>query len=149
MVFEAKDQCPSQWSAIDFIAGKIGCTAETLPRWVHQAERDQALREGPTTTEQRRVKELEREVRELRKANEILKLASAFSPSRSSTAASDRELDAQWLRAGRPGAGPVHTTAAARRCPRPSLGSRVAIRVHPVHRAAGRGRHRGVGRLAW
>jgi transposase len=78
MVFEAKDAYPSQWAAIESIAGKIGCTKETLRRWVRQAERDKGLREGPTTDEQRRVKELEREVRELRKANEILKLASAF-----------------------------------------------------------------------
>ena len=60
------------------IAAKIGCTAETLRRWVRQGEHDRGLREGSTTAEQRRVKELEREVRELRKANEILKLASAF-----------------------------------------------------------------------
>jgi transposase len=78
MVLEAKDQYPSQWAAIESIAAKIGCTAETLRRWVRQAERDRGLRDGPTTAEQQRVKELEREVRELRKANEILKLASAF-----------------------------------------------------------------------
>jgi transposase len=78
MVFEAKDQYASQWAAIESIAGKIGCTAETLRRWVRRAERDRGLREGSTTAEQQRVKELEREVRELRKANEILKLASAF-----------------------------------------------------------------------
>jgi transposase len=78
LVLEAKDQYASQWAAIESIAAKIGCTAETLRRWVRQAERDGGLREGPTSVEQRRVKELEREVRELRKANEILKLASAF-----------------------------------------------------------------------
>jgi len=78
MVFEAKDQYPSQWAAIESIAGKIGCTAETLRRWVRQTERDQGLRDGPGTAEQQRIKALEREVRELRKANEILKLASAF-----------------------------------------------------------------------
>ena len=78
MVFDAKDQYPSQWAAIESIAGKIGCTAETLRRWVRQGERDSGAREGSTTAEQQRVKELEREVRELRRANEILKLASAF-----------------------------------------------------------------------
>ena len=78
MVFDAKDQYPSQWAAIESIAGKIGCTAETLRRWVRQGERDAGVREGATTAEQQRVKELEREVRELRRANEILKLASAF-----------------------------------------------------------------------
>jgi transposase len=78
MVFDAKDQYASQWAAIESISAKIGCTAETLRRWVRQGERDSGAREGPTTTEQQRVKELEREVRELRRANEILKLASAF-----------------------------------------------------------------------
>ena len=78
MVFEAKDQYPSQWAAIESISEKLGCTAETLRRWVRQAERDAGKRPGPTTTEQQRIKELEREVRELRKTNEILKLASAY-----------------------------------------------------------------------
>jgi transposase len=78
MVFEATGQYPSQWAAIESIAGKIGCTAETLRRWVRRAERDQGLSQGPSTVEQDRVKALEREVRELRRANEILKLASAF-----------------------------------------------------------------------
>ena len=78
MVFDAKDQYPSQWAAIKSIAGKIGCTAETLRKWVRQGERDSGLRAGPTTIEQQRIKDLEREVRELRKTNEILKLASAY-----------------------------------------------------------------------
>jgi transposase len=78
MVVEAKDQYESQWAAIESIAAKIGCTAETLRRWVRQHERDSGQREGLTTDEQQRIKDLEREVRELRKANEILKLASAF-----------------------------------------------------------------------
>ncbi|MEB2349101.1 MAG: IS3 family transposase [Comamonadaceae bacterium] len=78
MVFEAKDQYPSQWAAIESIASKIGCTAETLRRWVRQGERDSGVRPGATTAEQQRIKELEREVRELRKTNEILKLASAY-----------------------------------------------------------------------
>ena len=78
MVVEAQGQHESQWAAMVSIAGKIGCTAETLRRWVRQAERDGGQREGLTTTEQQRIKDLEREVRELRKANEILKLASAF-----------------------------------------------------------------------
>jgi len=78
VVMEAREQYDSQWAAIESIAGKIGCTAETLRRWVRQHERDSGQREGVTTAEAKRVKELEREVRELRKANEILKLASAF-----------------------------------------------------------------------
>ncbi len=77
MVFDAKEQYPSQWAAIESIAGKIGCTAETLRRWVRQGERDSGMPPGPTSTEQQRIKELEREVRELRETNEILKLASA------------------------------------------------------------------------
>ena len=77
-VFDAKDQYASQWAAIESIAGKIGCTAETLRKWVRQGERDSGARAGPTTVEQQRIKELEREVRELRKTNEILKLASAY-----------------------------------------------------------------------
>jgi transposase len=78
MVAEAKGQYESQWAAIESIAAKIGCTAETLRRWVRRHERDTGQREGLTTTEHERIKALEREVRELRKANEILKLASAF-----------------------------------------------------------------------
>jgi transposase len=78
MVFDGKDQHPSQWAAIESIAAKIGCTPETLRRWVRQGERDSGAREGPTTSEQQRVRELEREVRELRRANEILRLAGAY-----------------------------------------------------------------------
>ena len=78
MVFDAKDQYPSQWAAIESIASKIGCTAQTLRRWVRQGERGRGVREGPAPAERQRVTELEREVRELRRANEILKLASAF-----------------------------------------------------------------------
>lgn len=78
MVAECRADHPSHWSAIESIAGKIGCTAQTLHTWVRQHERDTGQREGTTTAEHKRVKELEREVKELRRANEILKLASAF-----------------------------------------------------------------------
>ena len=78
MVVESQSEHDSQWAAIESIAGKIGCTAETLRRWVRQHERDSGQREGVTTVEAQRIKDLEREVRELRKANEILKLASAY-----------------------------------------------------------------------
>src|SRR4051812_28445854 len=78
MVLEHGGDHASQWSAIGSIAAKIGCTAETLRKWVRQAERDQGLRAGPTTAEQERIKTLEREVRELRQANEILRKASAY-----------------------------------------------------------------------
>ena len=68
----------SQWAAIGSIAAKMGCTAETLRKWVRQAERDQGRRAGVTSTERDRLKELERENRELKRANEILRKASAF-----------------------------------------------------------------------
>lgn len=78
MVEESAGQHDSQWAAIESVAAKIGCTSETLRRWVRQRERDTGKREGTTTSEQERLKALEREVKELRKANEILRLASAF-----------------------------------------------------------------------
>jgi transposase len=78
MVVEQQAEHGSQWATIRSIAEKIGCTAETLRRWVLQAERDQGIRPGLTTEERGRLKELEREVRELRRANEILRKASAF-----------------------------------------------------------------------
>ena len=78
MVFEHRAEHESQWAAVVSIAGKIGCTAQTLLSWVRRHERDSGQREGPSTAEEQRVNALEREVRELRKANEILKLASAF-----------------------------------------------------------------------
>ena len=68
----------SQWAAMQSIASKIGCTAETLRSWVRQAERDAGRRPGLTTDEQARLKALERENRELRRANEILRKASAY-----------------------------------------------------------------------
>ena len=77
LVLEHQDGHSSQW-AIESIAGKIGCTAETLRNWVRRAERDQGLRPGLTTDERARMKALEREVRELRQANEILRKASAY-----------------------------------------------------------------------
>ncbi|URI11612.1 IS3 family transposase [Aquincola tertiaricarbonis] len=78
MVQEHRGEYPSLWAAIESIAPKIGCVPQTLNEWVKRAEVDAGVREGVTTSEAERVKELEREVRELRKANEILKLASAF-----------------------------------------------------------------------
>ena len=78
MVFEHQAEYDSQWSAMNSIAGKIGCTAETLRKWVRRAERDQGLREGLTSSDRERLKALERENRELKRANEILRKASAF-----------------------------------------------------------------------
>ena len=78
MVREHGAEHPSQWAAIESIAAKLGCTSETLRRWVRQSERDAGQRPGVTTDERRRVKELERENFELRRANEILRKASAY-----------------------------------------------------------------------
>ena len=78
MVLEHQDEHNSQWAAIGSIAAKIGCTAETLRKWVRQAERDQGRRPGLTTDERERLKQQEREIRELRRANEILRKASAY-----------------------------------------------------------------------
>ena len=78
MAQEQRGEYPSLWAAIESIAPKIGCTSETLRRWVRQAERDRGMRSGPTTDEQARMKALERENRELRQANEILRKASAY-----------------------------------------------------------------------
>jgi transposase-like protein len=78
IVAEHRSQYGSQWAAIQSIAGKIGCTSESLRRWVQRAERDQGVRPGPSTEERERLKQLERENRELKRANEILRTASAF-----------------------------------------------------------------------
>jgi len=78
MVEEHLEEHSSQWAAIQSIAQKIGCTAETLRRWVVQAQRDAGHRPGLTSSERERLKQLERENRELKRANEILRKASAF-----------------------------------------------------------------------
>ena len=78
MVLEHTEEHASQWAAICSIAGKLGMTSETLRRWVRQVERNKGLRPGLTNDERTRMKELERENRELKRANEILKSAAAF-----------------------------------------------------------------------
>ncbi len=78
MVQEHRSEHPSLWAAIESIAAKVGCVPQTLHTWVKQDEVDAGQRVGVSTAEAQRIKELERENRELRKANEILKLASAF-----------------------------------------------------------------------
>ncbi len=78
MVFELQREYPSQWQAIVSIASKIGCTAETLRNWIRRAEVDTGRRAGVTSDERSRIKEFERENRELRRANEILRKASAY-----------------------------------------------------------------------
>ena len=78
MVQQHRGEYPSLWAAIESIAPKIGCVPQTLNEWIKRDEIDNGMRAGVTTTDQQRLKELERENRELRKANEILKLASAF-----------------------------------------------------------------------
>ncbi len=78
MVQEHRGEYPSLWAAIESIASKIGCVPQTLHEWVKRYEIDTGMRDGVTSEERERIKALEREVKELRRANEILKLASAF-----------------------------------------------------------------------
>ena len=78
LVFEHQGEHASQWAAIGSIASKIGCTPETLRKWVRRAERDQGLRSGMTGSDREQLKALERENRELKRANEILRKASAY-----------------------------------------------------------------------
>jgi transposase-like protein len=78
MVQEHRGEYPSQWAAIESIAPKIGCVPQTLHGWVQRYEIDTGVRDGVTSADALRMRELEREVKELRRANEILKVASAF-----------------------------------------------------------------------
>jgi transposase len=78
LVFEHQGEHTSQWAALNSIASKIGCTPETLRKWVRRAECDQGLRGGMTSSEREQLKALQRENRELKRANEILRTASAF-----------------------------------------------------------------------
>ena len=78
LVREHEPEFPSQWAAISSVAGKMGCTPETLRKWVRQSERDSGHRGGLTTDERQRLKDLERDNRELRRTNEILRKASAY-----------------------------------------------------------------------
>ncbi len=78
LVFDHQSEHDSQWAALNSIASKIGCTAETLRKWVRRAEIDQGKREGLTSSDRERLKELERDNRELKRANEILRKAAAF-----------------------------------------------------------------------
>jgi transposase len=78
LVFESLGDHASEWAAITSVAGKIGCKAETLRKWVRRAQFDSGTRPGLTTSERDQLKRLEREVRELKRANEILRLASAY-----------------------------------------------------------------------
>ncbi len=88
LVQEHRDEYRSLWAAVESIAPKIGCTPTTLLDWIKRTEVDRGVRPGVTTEERERIKALERENRELRRANEILKTASAFF----AQAALDREL---------------------------------------------------------
>ena len=88
LVGEHRSEHASEWAAISSIAAKIGCKPETLRLWVRQAERDQGKRPGTTTDDRERIKALEREVRELKQANEILRKASAYF--------AQAELDRRW-----------------------------------------------------
>lgn len=75
---EHRGEYPSLWAAVESIAPKIGCVPQTLLDWVKRSEVDAGMRPGMTTAEAQRIKELEREVKELRRANDILRTASAF-----------------------------------------------------------------------
>ena len=88
MVLEHRGEHPSQWAAIVSIAAKIGCTAQTLNEWVKKADVDSGRKPGVTSDERERLKALERENRELRQANEILRKASAYF--------AQAELDRRW-----------------------------------------------------
>ncbi len=78
MVLDHQGEHASRWAAITSIAAKIGCSGETLRNWIRQSERDKGVQGAPTSEERERIKALEREVRELRQANEILRKASAY-----------------------------------------------------------------------
>ena len=78
MLLDQQHEHNSQWAAMNSIAGKVGCTAETLRKWVRQTEIDQGKRSGTSTTEREQLKQLQRENRELKQANEILRKAAAF-----------------------------------------------------------------------
>ena len=78
LVFDQQANHPSQWATIVSVASKLGCTTEALRRWVRQAERDSGERPGVTTSERERLQQLERENLELKRANEILRKASAY-----------------------------------------------------------------------
>ena len=78
LLFEHQGEYNSEWAALKSIASKVGCTAETLRKWVRRSEIDQGKRAGVTSSERERMLELERENRELKQANEILRKASAF-----------------------------------------------------------------------
>ena len=78
MVQEHRGEYPSLWAVVESMAPKIGCSAHTLLEWVRRDEVDAGTRPGVSSAEAQRIKDLEREVKELRRANEILKLASAF-----------------------------------------------------------------------
>jgi transposase len=78
MVFEHQDEYPTQWKAIQSIAKKLNVNHETLRLWVRRAETDAGQRPGLTTDERAKMRDLEREVKELRRANEILKAAAHF-----------------------------------------------------------------------
>ena len=78
LVYEHREEYPSLWAAVESSAPKIGCVPQTLLEWVKQAEVDTGARPGVSTADAQRIKDLEREVKELRRANEILKVASAF-----------------------------------------------------------------------
>ena len=116
MVQEHRGDYPSLWAAVESIAPKIGCVPQTLLGWVQRQEVDTGVRQGVTTAEAQRVKELERENKELRRANEILKLASAFF----AQAELDRRLKS-WGSSSMNTVPPTGSSRSAKRCRLPRL----------------------------
>ena len=128
LVMEQRPAHPSEWAALQAVATKLGTTAETLRKWVRQAERDTGQRPGLTTSERERLAALERENRELKRTNEILKTASALSPRRHSTAGASRRAGGVHRRPSGPLRGRVDLQSPAD-CP---------IDVSPPSSSAGR-----------
>ena len=136
MVQEHRGEYPSLWAAVESIVPKIGCVPQTLLDWVKRSEVDAGVREGVTTSEAQRVKELEREVKELRRANEILKLASAFF----APAELDRQLKSRWISSRRT-ASATGSSRSARFCRLPRRGIGGAQRCAAIRSVAARERN--------
>ena len=129
MVFEHEPEHPSQWATIRSVSSKFGMSAETLRSWVRQTERDEGRRPGLTTTEREQLKALERENRELRRANEILKSASAFFAAELDRRQSRRSATSTETR---PGSGSSRSAGTCRSPRRPTTTPRPG-RPRPEH----------------
>ena len=124
LVQEHRGEYRSVWAAIESITPKIGCVSQTLHEWVRKLEIDTGLRDGVTRKERDRIKALEREVKELRRANEILKLASAFSPEEARPVT--QVLRTLWTNI----ATPTGSSRFARHCRLPHQGTGAMLRTN-------------------